>query len=98
MERQPVGGVEILGEHRLQLVLAIAIGVAQQSDTVAALHRGGAACLDHVGDHVLGLELGCIAAAAFGHQDVAVGQHQRLAGDLQIGGNCRHAETVRHGG
>ncbi len=82
----------------MQLVGAVAIRVAQQGQAIAAFYRGVALGLEVAGDDVLGLELGCITAAALRHEDVAVGQHQGLAGDLQIGGNCRHAETVRHGG
>src|SRR3546814_5791730 len=65
--------VELVGEHRLQLVAAVAVAVAQQGQAVAALDRGVALGLDVASDHVLGLELAGVAAAALGHQDVAVG-------------------------
>jgi hypothetical protein len=73
VQGQAVGRVEVFGEHGLQLVAAVAIGVAQQGQAVAAFHRGVATCLDHTGDHVLGLELGGVTATAFGDEDVAVG-------------------------
>ena len=96
-QRQSIRRVEVVGEHRLQLVAAVAIGVAQQGQAIATLDRGGALGLDKAGDHILRLEGRRAAAAPLRDEDVAIGQHQRLARDLQIGRDRRDAVTRRHG-
>src|SRR5690606_22392785 len=83
---QAVGGVEVLGKDHV-FVGTVALGVAQQGQAVAALDRGGALGLDITGDHVLGFQGRRVAAPAFGHQDIAVGQYQGLPGNLQVGGD-----------
>src|SRR3546814_16121442 len=40
-EREAIGRVQVLGEDLAPLISAVAIGVTQQSQTVAALHRTG---------------------------------------------------------
>src|SRR5690606_7762502 len=69
-QRQPVRRVQPFGESGL-LVRAVAVGVAEQGEPVAALYRTGALGLDNARDHVFGLEFGGIAPPALGHQDVA---------------------------
>lgn len=53
-EGEAVGGVEIGDEDGLRFGDAVAIGIAQQRDTVAALDLGIALFLDRSGDDVLG--------------------------------------------
>ena len=48
------------------------------------------------GDEVLGPQRRLAAAAPFGNEDVAVGQHQRLAGDTEAGGDCGDRIALRH--
>ncbi len=95
---QPVRGIELVGKHRLQLIHAVTIGIPQQGQAVAALHLRIALGLDLAGNHILRLEVGRAAAPTFGHQDIAVGQHQGLARNGQVGGDRRDLETGRHGG
>src|SRR5690606_24424192 len=45
-QREAIRGVEVLGEHRLHFVVAVAVGIAQQGQAVAALDLGGAGRLD----------------------------------------------------
>ncbi|MNS95938.1 hypothetical protein D3C72_1302180 [compost metagenome] len=97
-QRQAVGRIELVGKHGLEFVHAVAVGVAQQGQPVAALDRRVALGLDLAGDHVLRLEIGGAAAAPFGHQDVAVGQYQGLARDGQVGGDGGDAVTLGDGG
>ncbi|MNV30122.1 hypothetical protein D3C71_1213780 [compost metagenome] len=94
---QAIGRVQVLGE-RQHFVVAVAVGVAQQGQAVAALYRTGAPGLDDAGDHVFGFQIRGVATLALGHQDVAVGQDQRLPWDFQIRGDGGDRIAVRHGG
>ena len=95
-KRQAVRRVEVFGEHRLEFIGAVTVGVTQQGQAVAALDLGVAFSLDQAGDHILGLELGRAAATAFGDEDVTVGQHQGLTRDREVSGNRRDAVALRH--
>jgi len=81
---EPVRCVEVFREHRPRLVDTITVGVAQQGQTVAALHRARTARLDDAGDRVLRRQRRGATAAPFGNQDVAVRQDERLPRDLQV--------------
>ncbi len=98
VEGQSIGGIKFIGEDVLHFVAAVAIGISQQGQPVTAFDRRVALRLDVTGDHVFRFQLGRIAATTFGHKDVAVGQHQGLARDLQVGGYRRHAVVFRHRG
>src|SRR5690606_21646302 len=82
-QSEPVGRVEVFGEDGLQFIAAIAVAVAQQGQAVAALYIRTAFGLYAAGDHIFGFQLGRTAAPAFGNENVAVGEDQCLARDIE---------------
>ena len=94
-QRQPVGRVEVIGEHRAFLVASVAVLVAQQGQAIAALNVGDAFRLDDAGDEILRGERRVGSAASFGDQDIAVRQHQGLARDFQVGCDRSHGIALR---
>ena len=96
-EGEAVGGVQVVDEDGADLGSAVVVRVAQQGDAVAALDLRIALLLDDPGDDILGTQGGRAAAAAFGDEDVAVGQDQHLARDLQVRGQGGDGVAGRRG-
>src|SRR5690606_24867724 len=96
-QSEPVGRVEVFGEDGLQFIAAIAVAVAQQGQAVAALYIRTAFGLYAAGDHIFGFQLGRTAAPAFGNENVAVGEDQCLASDIEMGGDGGDRVALRHG-
>ena len=93
---QAVGGVQVLDQNGAKFRHTVVVGVTQQGDAVAALDLGVALFLDHPSDHVLWPHRRRAAATPLGDQHIAIGQHQHLARNLQIGGEGGDGEALRH--
>ena len=94
---EAIGRIEAGDELADQLGLPVAVGIAQQRHAVAALDRRLALALDVSRDDILGTQRRRMAARTLGDEDVAIGQHQHLARNLQPGGQRGDRKALRHG-
>ncbi len=86
-ESEAVWRIEAVDEGCLEIGPPVAVAIAQQGNPVAAFDRAFAALLDQACDDILGPQLGRLAARSFRHQQIAIGQEQHLARDLEILGD-----------
>src|SRR3546814_7098998 len=89
-------------EHRAQLRRAIGLATPQQGDPVCArdtgpdaLHDDAGGVLSDAGDDARASVVASfryLRLIAFGHQDVAIGQHVRPAGMVKVSGQSLDVE------
>src|SRR4051794_29916377 len=84
-QRQAIGCVQVLGEDCFFFVSPIAIGVAQQRQSIAA---GDVACpfrFDDAGYDIFRSELRFGASSTLGNQNISIWKNEGLAWNFEVG-------------